>query len=178
MFPMKTIDSLERTLDRGFITPRDLQNMLPLTDGVKSFVTQSRKTIREILDACDHRLFIVVGPCSIHDPEAAIEYANRLKKLADDLSDTLYLVMRMYFEKPRTAVGWKGFINDPYLDGTCRIDEGLIAARRLLIEVAQLGLPTATEMLDPIVAQYLDDLIVWTAIGARTTESQIHRTIA
>src|SRR5690606_37039661 len=121
------------------------------------------------------RLFVVVGPCSIHDVKAAMEYAGRLKKLAEEVQDTLYLVMRVYFEKPRTSVGWKGLINDPHIDDTFRIEEGLRMGRKLLRDVAELGLPTSTEALDPISPQYLQDLIAWSAIGARTTESQTHR---
>ncbi|MGB2788836.1 MAG: 3-deoxy-7-phosphoheptulonate synthase, partial [Dokdonella sp.] len=134
--------------------------------------------IKRILDRQDPRLFVVVGPCSIHDVVAARDYAQRLKALADEVQDTLFLVMRVYFEKPRTTVGWKGLINDPRMDDTFRIDEGLQVARDLLLELAELGLPAGTEALDPIIPQYIHDLIAWTAIGARTTESQTHREIA
>ncbi|MEZ5576710.1 MAG: 3-deoxy-7-phosphoheptulonate synthase, partial [Candidatus Competibacteraceae bacterium] len=141
-------------------------------------VFQARETIKRILDRQDPRLFAVVGPCSIHDVVAARDYARRLKALADEVQDTLFLVMRVYFEKPRTTVGWKGLINDPRMDDTFRIDEGLQVARDLLLELAELGLPAGTEALDPIIPQYIHDLIAWTAIGARTTESQTHREIA
>lgn len=141
-------------------------------------VSRGREVIRNILDGKDHRLFLVVGPCSIHDVKAAHEYAERLKKLAAEVSDTLFLVMRVYFEKPRTTVGWKGLINDPYLDDTFKIQEGLHIARQLLLDIAETGLPSAGEALDPISPQYLQDLFSWSAIGARTTESQTHRELA
>ena len=143
-----------------------------------STVTQSRDVIRNILDRKDHRLFVVVGPCSIHDTKAAMDYAHRLKALAEELSDTLYIVMRVYFEKPRTTVGWKGLINDPYMDDSFKLEDGLHIGRQLLLDVLELGLPTSTEALDPISPQYLQDLISWSAIGARTTESQTHREMA
>jgi 3-deoxy-7-phosphoheptulonate synthase len=130
------------------------------------------------MDGKDHRLAIVIGPCSIHDPEAALDYAKRLKVLAEKLDDTLYIIMRAYFEKPRTTVGWKGLINDPNLDGTFDIDKGIRVGRKLLIDLSELGLPLATEALDPISPQYIQDLISWSAIGARTTESQTHREMA
>jgi 3-deoxy-7-phosphoheptulonate synthase len=129
----------------------------------------------DILDRKDDRLFVVVGPCSIHDPVAGLDYARRLKALADEVSDTMLLVMRVYFEKPRTATGWKGFINDPFMDDSFRIDVGMERARRFLLDVCEVGLPTGTEALDPIAPQYYGDLIAWTAIGARTSESQTHR---
>ncbi|HWH78477.1 MAG TPA: 3-deoxy-7-phosphoheptulonate synthase, partial [Candidatus Binatus sp.] len=141
-------------------------------------VLNGRESIEHILDRDDHRLFVVVGPCSIHDPVAGHDYAQRLKKLADDVSDTLFLVMRVYFEKPRTSVGWKGFINDPHMDDSFHIEEGMGKAREFLLRVTELGLPTGTEALDPITPQYLGDLISWTAIGARTSESQTHREMA
>ncbi len=156
-------------------TPEWIKQQLPLTDKAMTTVLKGRDTVQRILDREDHRLFIVVGPCSIHDLDAAREYAARLKQLADDVKDTLVLVMRVYFEKPRTTVGWKGLINDPYLDDSFHIEKGLYLARQFLLEVAELGLPAATEALDPIVPQYLSDLVTWTAIGARTTESQTHR---
>jgi len=159
-------------------TPEQVKNALPLTEKVENIVLNGRNTIHDILDHKDHRLFIVVGPCSIHDTEAALDYASKLKTLADELSDTLYIVMRVYFEKPRTTVGWKGLINDPKMDDSFHIEQGLHTARKLLIDLAELGLPTATEALDPISPQYLSDIITWTAIGARTTESQTHREMA
>jgi len=157
------------------ITPRELKESLPVSERARQSVIDGRETIKRILDREDKRLFIVVGPCSIHDPEAAIEYGKRLRALADKVSDTLLLVMRVYFEKPRSTVGWKGLINDPHLNGSFEIEEGLHIARRLLQDLAELGLPLATEALDPISPQYIQDLISWSAIGARTAESQTHR---
>ena len=145
---------------------------------VESLITHTRKTIHNIMAGKDDRLLVVVGPCSIHDPAAALDYARRLKPLRDRYADTLEIVMRVYFEKPRTTVGWKGLINDPYLDETYRIDEGLRIARQLLIEINRLGLPAGSEFLDVISPQYIGDLISWGAIGARTTESQVHRELA
>ncbi|KZX53422.1 phospho-2-dehydro-3-deoxyheptonate aldolase [Halioglobus sp. HI00S01] len=160
------------------ITPEQLWEALPMSDAVRQTVADSRQVIWDILDRKDHRLFVVVGPCSIHDTEAAMDYARRLKALADELDDTLYIVMRVYFEKPRTTVGWKGLINDPHLDDSFKIEEGLHIGRKLLLDILELGLPTSTEALDPISPQYLQDLISWSAIGARTTESQTHREMA
>ena len=160
------------------ITPELLKSALPMSDSIHDTLATSRKVIEDILDRQDPRVFVVVGPCSIHDPSAALEYARRLKILADELSDTLYIVMRVYFEKPRTTVGWKGLVNDPHLNDSFRIEEGLHIARKLLLDILEIGLPTSTEALDPISPQYLQDLISWTAIGARTTESQTHREMA
>jgi 3-deoxy-7-phosphoheptulonate synthase len=160
------------------VTPRSLWEALPMSEAVKRTVADSRSVIRNILDRKDPRLFVVVGPCSIHDTEAAMDYAHRLRSLAEQVSDTLYIVMRVYFEKPRTTVGWKGLINDPHLDDSFKIEEGLHIGRKLLIDILELGLPTSTEALDPISPQYLQDLISWSAIGARTTESQTHREMA
>ena len=159
-------------------SPKELKNILPVSDNVVENVLNARNAIRSILEGEDSRLLMIVGPCSIHDPESALEYAERLKSLADKVSDTILVVMRVYFEKPRTTVGWKGLINDPELDGTHKINKGIELARRLLIEINALGLPCATETLDPITPQYLADLISWSAIGARTTESQTHREMA
>ena len=159
-------------------TPGEIKSRLPLSESAEDMVREGRQTLQNILDRLDHRLFIVVGPCSIHDIRAAHEYAEKLKQLADELQDTLYLVMRVYFEKPRTTVGWKGLINDPHMDDSFHIEKGLYQARELLLYLAELGLPTATEALDPITPQYLSDLISWSAIGARTTESQTHREMA
>ena len=145
---------------------------------VEQLITQTRRNIQNIMDGSDQRLLVVIGPCSIHDPSAALEYARRLRVQRDKYRDTLEIVMRVYFEKPRTTVGWKGLINDPYLDETFRIDEGLRIARQLLIEINRLGLPAGSEFLDVISPQYLGDLISWGAIGARTTESQVHRELA
>ncbi|MEM1188169.1 MAG: 3-deoxy-7-phosphoheptulonate synthase [Pseudomonadota bacterium] len=159
-------------------TPAALKEQLPLTDDLAAAVSTARQTVYDILDRRDHRLLVVVGPCSIHDTAAALDYAARLRKLAAELDDTLFIVMRAYFEKPRTTVGWKGLINDPHLDDSFCIEEGLAIARRLLNDIVSLGLPVATEALDPISPQYLQDLIAWSAIGARTTESQTHREMA
>lgn len=157
------------------MTPEQLKKQLPLEGAALESVQNARQTIYNILDRKDPRLFVVIGPCSIHDVDAALEYAGRLKKLAEKVQDTLYLVMRVYFEKPRTSVGWKGLINDPYMDDTFKIEEGLFKGRKLLLDIASMGLPTSTEALDPISPQYLQDIIAWSAIGARTTESQTHR---
>ena len=159
-------------------SPKKLKDLLPVSDSVIETVLNARNAIKNILDGKDSRLLMIVGPCSIHDPKAAIEYAERLKKLADEVSETVLVVMRVYFEKPRTTVGWKGLINDPELDGSHKINKGIELARRLLLDINALGLPCATETLDPITPQYLADLISWSAIGARTTESQTHREMA
>jgi 3-deoxy-7-phosphoheptulonate synthase len=159
-------------------TPEEIKQRLPLGETAADTVFQGRETVKRILDRQDPRLFVVVGPCSIHDVGAAHDYARRLKTLAEEVQDTLFVIMRVYFEKPRTTVGWKGLINDPLMDDTFRIDEGLHVARSLLLDLAGLDLPAGTEALDPIIPQYISDLIAWTAIGARTTESQTHREIA
>ena len=159
-------------------TPASIKSDLPLTERGERTVIEGRRTCEQILDRRDHRLMVVVGPCSIHDPAAAMDYARRLKALADQVKDTLFVVMRVYFEKPRTTTGWKGLINDPHMDDSFDIDAGLRLARKLLIDINELGLPTGTEALDPISPQYLGDLIAWSAIGARTTESQTHREMA
>jgi 3-deoxy-7-phosphoheptulonate synthase len=159
-------------------TPQQVKSALPLTEDAQRTVLRGRETVRCILDRQDHRLFVVIGPCSIHDIKAAKEYAARLKQLAQEVGDTLYLIMRVYFEKPRTTVGWKGLINDPFMDDSFHIEKGLHMARELLLHLAEMGLPAATEALDPITPQYISDLITWTAIGARTTESQTHREMA
>lgn len=172
------IDDLNVVSQELLISPQTLKDKIPLSDKAKQVVSQGRETIRNILDRKDHRIFIVIGPCSIHDVVAAKDYAQRLKKLADEVSDTIYVVMRVYFEKPRTTVGWKGLINDPHLDDSFKIEEGLHIGRQLLLDIAEIGLPAATEALDPISPQYLHDLISWSAIGARTTESQTHREMA
>ncbi|HAQ24801.1 3-deoxy-7-phosphoheptulonate synthase [Stutzerimonas xanthomarina] len=172
------IDDLNVASNDTLITPEQLKHELPLTASALQTVSHGRQVVRDILDGKDHRLFIVVGPCSIHDLKAAREYAERLKVLAEKVSDSLFLVMRVYFEKPRTTVGWKGLINDPFMDDSFKIQDGLHIGRKLLLELAEMGLPTATEALDPISPQYLQDLISWSAIGARTTESQTHREMA
>ncbi|MCP5303728.1 MAG: 3-deoxy-7-phosphoheptulonate synthase [Oceanospirillaceae bacterium] len=160
------------------ITPDKLKSEMPLSDKAVASIQAGRQAVRNILDRKDNRLFIVIGPCSIHDVKAAKEYAERLQKLAAEVSDSILLVMRVYFEKPRTTVGWKGLINDPYLNDTFKIEDGLRISRKLLIDLAEMGLPLSTEALDPISPQYLQDLISWSAIGARTTESQTHREMA
>ena len=173
---MSTVtENLNIASNEALITPQQLKAELPLEGDALDAVQQARQTIYSILDRKDPRLFVVVGPCSIHDTEAALDYARRLKKLADEVADTLYIVMRVYFEKPRTSIGWKGLINDPYLDDSFKIEDGLRKGRRLLLDIVDIGLPTSTEALDPISPQYLQDLISWSAIGARTTESQTHR---
>jgi 3-deoxy-7-phosphoheptulonate synthase len=172
------LNDLNIEANEPLITPEQLKQEIPLSDLAADTVAQGRQVIRDILDGKDHRLFVVIGPCSIHDIKAAHEYAERLKALAAQVSDSLYLVMRVYFEKPRTTVGWKGLINDPYLDDSFKIQDGLHIGRQLLLDLAEKGLPTATEALDPISPQYLQDLISWSAIGARTTESQTHREMA
>lgn len=159
-------------------SPDALKARVPATDTAAEFVNTARKTLRAILDRRDQRMFAIVGPCSIHDPTAGRDYARRLKRLAGEVADTLVLVMRVYFEKPRTTTGWKGYINDPRMDDSFRVAEGMESARRFLLDIAELGLPAATEALDPIGPQYLGDLITWTAIGARTSESQTHREMA
>ncbi|HRQ58867.1 MAG TPA: 3-deoxy-7-phosphoheptulonate synthase [Azoarcus taiwanensis] len=156
-------------------SPLEIQSRVPLSERAAATVLKGRKALADILDRRDGRVFVVLGPCSIHDPVAGLDYARRLKILADEVSDQLLLVMRVYFEKPRTSVGWKGFINDPYMDDSFRIDEGMEKARRFLLDVNEIGLPAGTEALDPIGPQYYGDLISWTAIGARTSESQTHR---
>ena len=172
------VEDLNIKSTQALITPEQLKADLPISEKAISSVEQGREDVKNILDRKDHRMFLVVGPCSIHDVQAAKEYAEKLKQLSDKVSDTLLLVMRVYFEKPRTTVGWKGLINDPYLNDTFKIEDGLKISRKLLIDLAELGLPLSTEALDPISPQYLQDLISWSAIGARTTESQTHREMA
>jgi len=159
-------------------TPEDIKRGLPLPPGAEEFVYRSRGAVRRILDREDPRMFVVVGPCSIHDPMAAREYATRLQGLARRVAETMFVIMRVYFEKPRTTVGWKGLINDPDMDDSFHIEKGIGLARELLLFLADVGLPAATEALDPIMPQYLSELVTWTAIGARTTESQTHREMA
>jgi len=163
---------------RELLIPEQLIEEMPAQGAVAEHVTASRGAIQSVLEKTDDRLIIVVGPCSIHDPVAAIDYAGRLAELNKTVSDQLLVVMRVYFEKPRTTVGWKGLINDPHLDNSFDVNEGLRRARGLLLEINAMGLPTATEYLDLISPQYIADLIAWGAIGARTTESQSHRELA
>jgi 3-deoxy-7-phosphoheptulonate synthase len=160
------------------ITPAELKREIPLSDKARGVISQARKNIENVLERKDHRIMVVVGPCSIHDLKAAHDYANRLKALEEKVGDTLLIVMRVYFEKPRTTTGWKGLINDPFMNDSFKITDGLHIGRKLLHDIAEIGLPTATEALDPISPQYLQDLIAWSAIGARTTESQTHREMA
>ena len=157
--------------------PAVLKELSPVSANAAATISAGRDAISRIMSGEDNRLMIITGPCSIHDYDLAIDYAKRLKELQNDLPEFL-LVMRVYFEKPRTTVGWKGLINDPHLNGTCEMQEALTLARKLLLEIAEIGLPSATEFLDPIVPQYIGDIISWAAIGARTTESQTHREIS
>ncbi len=172
------IDNTRIRALRPLVPPAILIEELPLQSESARFVREKREEIAAIMLGDDDRLLVVVGPCSIHDPEAALEYARGLKALAEPLGRELMVVMRVYFEKPRTVVGWKGLINDPYLDGSFQINAGLRMARKLLLEVLTHGLPTGTEFLDTIIPQFVADLVVWAAIGARTTESQVHRELA
>jgi 3-deoxy-7-phosphoheptulonate synthase len=172
------INNVNVTSQELLPTPEQVKAALPLSTRAERTVVSGRDTVRRILARLDARLFVVVGPCSIHDVGAAKEYAERLQRLADEVADTLFLVMRVYFEKPRTTVGWKGLINDPFMDDSFHIEKGLYLARELLLHLAEVGQPAATEALDPITPQYLSDLITWSAIGARTTESQTHREMA
>ncbi|MGA3146248.1 MAG: 3-deoxy-7-phosphoheptulonate synthase [Acidimicrobiales bacterium] len=163
---------------RSLISPRELADQLPASKEIADVVIRARQAVASILDGSDDRLLVIVGPCSIHDPVAGLDYAERLASVADRLGDELLVVMRAYFEKPRTTVGWKGLINDPGLDGSFRVDDGLSAARAFLLDVVSLGVPVGCEFLDPITPQYLADTVSWGAIGARTSQSQIHRQLA
>ena len=173
-----SIHNVNVASQQALTAPVALRSSVPVDESIFSFVRESREVVSRILDREDHRLMVVVGPCSIHDHDAAIDYAAKLKTLSDELKDTLYVIMRVYFEKPRTTTGWKGLINDPSLDDSFDIEAGLKLGRTLLRDLLAMGLPTATEALDPITPQYLHDLICWSAIGARTTESQTHREMA
>ncbi|MBF0352122.1 MAG: 3-deoxy-7-phosphoheptulonate synthase [SAR324 cluster bacterium] len=175
---MRPTSDLHVTGTEPIITPTHLKASVLMSETANSTVITSREIVENILDGKDRRLLAVIGPCSIHDVDAAMDYAKRLKKLADHIQDRIFVVMRVYFEKPRTTVGWKGLINDPDLNETYNIDKGLRLARKLLIDLNEMCLPTGTEMLDPITPQYIADLISWSAIGARTTESQKHREMA
>jgi 3-deoxy-7-phosphoheptulonate synthase len=174
---MRTDDLRIRRV-RPLLAPAILAEEIPLTDAASELVARARRTLEAILDGRDPRLAVIVGPCSIHDPAAALDYARRLKSLAESLSERLFIVMRVYFEKPRTTVGWKGLINDPDLDNSYHINKGLRLARQLLADVAEVGLPAGTEFLDTTFGQFYTDLVSWGAIGARTAESQIHRELA
>ncbi|MBQ4768441.1 3-deoxy-7-phosphoheptulonate synthase [Pectobacterium versatile] len=173
-----SLNNINISDEQILITPDELKAKFPLNDAEQRDIAQARATIADIIHGRDDRLLIVCGPCSIHDTDAALEYARRLQSLAAELNDRLYIVMRVYFEKPRTTVGWKGLINDPFMDGSFDVESGLHIARGLLLELVNMGLPLATEALDPNSPQYLGDLFSWSAIGARTTESQTHREMA
>jgi len=162
----------------SFPSPEDLSKIYPVSEELSESIIASRETVNAIIKGEDTRLLAIVGPCSIHDVDAALEYASKLKRLSDDLSDHLFIVMRTYFEKPRTIGGWKGLIVDPHMDGSYDIKDGISKARKLLIDITEMGLPVGCEMLDPIVPQYIDEMLSWCSIGARTTESQTHRTLA
>ncbi|EXU75911.1 3-deoxy-7-phosphoheptulonate synthase [Erwinia papayae] len=175
---MNKTDELRTARIASLVTPDELSQRYPITAQIARNVTDSRQRIARILSGEDKRLLVIIGPCSLHDPQAALEYAGRLQAMREKHQSRLEIVMRTYFEKPRTVVGWKGLISDPCLDGTFRVNEGLATARQLLLEINALGMPTATEFLDMVVGQFIADLISWGAIGARTTESQIHREMA
>lgn len=176
--PMRETSNL-RVVDTTLLqSPDEVTGELPLSSHAAEVVYRARHDIEAVLRGSDARKLVIVGPCSIHDPEAALDYAGRLLRLRERVNEQLLVVMRVYFEKPRTNIGWKGLINDPHLDGTYDIPTGVRTARRLLLDLAEMGLPAATEMLDPIIPQYIADLVSWTAIGARTTESQTHRELA
>ena len=171
-------DQINVVEDHAILTPKKLKKTHPLSNKTHDQIVRSRQVISDILSGKDSRIFAVVGPCSIHDPEQALEYASKLLELAKKVEDKIFIVMRVYFEKPRTTVGWKGLINDPHLDDTFEIEEGLGIARKLMVQINDMGLPIGTEALDPISPQFLSDLVSWSAIGARTTESQTHRELA
>ncbi len=175
---MEVTDNLNIAQFKPLITPSKLKHELPETDQVAQHVANSRNIIQDILLKKDKRRIVIVGPCSLHDQKATLEYTRKLKQLQNELGDKILLIMRAYFEKPRTTLGWKGMIYDPYLDNSYDIEEGIRRARGLLLDIAKIGLPAATEFLDPIIPQYLADLVTWAAIGARTAESQIHRQMA
>lgn len=175
---MKQTDNLNILRFKPLVSPDELKKEIPETDEVADLVATSRSSVRKILTNKDKRRLVIAGPCSLHDREATLEYAARLRQLQDQLREKILIIMRAYFEKPRTTLGWKGMLYDPSLDNSYNIEEGFRRARSLLVSIAELGLPTATEFLDPIVPQYTADLVTWAAIGARTTESQIHRQMA
>lgn len=173
--PLENVNVLSNDV---LVTPAQIKQDIPLTDKASQTIELGRQAVKDILDRKDPRVFVVIGPCSIHDIEAAKDYAQRLLALSAEVKDSMQIIMRVYFEKPRTTVGWKGLINDPYLNDSFKIQDGLHIGRQLLLDIAEMGMPTATEALDPISPQYLQDLISWSAIGARTTESQTHREMA
>jgi 3-deoxy-7-phosphoheptulonate synthase len=175
---MQPTNDLRVVSSRSLNSPASIKRELPMDEGANQTVVSGRDTVQRILRREEQRLLVITGPCSIHDPKSALEYAQRLLALRPQVEDELFLVMRVYFEKPRTTVGWKGLINDPHLDGSYEVDSGIRAARRLLLDINCLGMPAASEFLDPIVPQFIADLVTWAAIGARTTESQTHREMA
>ncbi len=174
----KRIENININEEQAILTPNELKDLYPLNENIIKTIEEGQATIKNILSGEDKRILVVVGPCSIHDIKAAKEYAQKLKLLSEQVKDSLYLVMRVYFEKPRTTVGWQGLINDPLLDNSFELEEGLKQARELLSYIAEIGMPVAGEALDIVTPQYIQDLISWTAIGARTTESQSHRKMA
>ncbi len=175
---MKSVQNCHVKKLTPLAAPQTIKAELPIQEKSLKTVLEGRETVKRILQKQDPRLLVIVGPCSIHNPQEVLEYAQRLNKLRQELEEQIMIVMRVYFEKPRTSIGWKGLLNDPYLNGSHEIETGLRTARKLLLALTEIGMPTATEFLDPVVPQYLDDLIVWSAIGARTTESQTHREMA
>jgi 3-deoxy-7-phosphoheptulonate synthase len=175
---MKNLQDLNIEEIKPLLSPKELKTEMPITEKATDVVYTARKEVQKILAKEDSRLLLIVGPCSVHNPEAALEYAKKLKVLKDQVQDKILIIMRVYFEKPRTTIGWKGLINDPHLNGSTDIQIGLKKARKLLLDVNELGMPAATEFLDPIVPQYISGLVSWAAIGARTTESQTHREMA
>lgn len=174
----KKIENINIQLEQQILTPNELKKIYPLSKKMLQTVSQGQQTVKAIINGSDQRKLVIVGPCSIHDIKAAKEYALKLKGLAEKYKDTLFIVMRVYFEKPRTTIGWEGLINDPDLDNSCRVEKGLKLSRELLSYIAEIGLPTAGEALDIVTPPYIQDLFSWTAIGARTTESQSHRKMA
>ena len=178
MNPSDPIRNRRITSVSALLSPQEVRERLPLAEAHEELVRGSRDTVAAILDGRDDRLLVIVGPCSVHDPGAALDYARRLQAAGERLRDRLFVVMRVYFEKPRTTFGWKGLINDPGLDGSYRVNAGLLAARGLLVKILSLGLPVGCEFLDPITPQYIADAVSWGAIGARTSRSQIHRQLA
>ncbi|MGC9052389.1 MAG: 3-deoxy-7-phosphoheptulonate synthase [Candidatus Hydrogenedens sp.] len=175
---LKAIENINVLSFTPLISPREMKEIYPVSDNLKEHIASSREVVRNILEGEDSRFILIVGPCSIHNKEVALDYAERLLKLQKQVNDVCFVIMRTYFEKPRTTLGWKGLIYDPDLDNTHNIIKGLKLAREILINIAEIGLPTGTELLDPIVPQYISDLVCWASIGARTTESQTHREMA
>jgi len=175
---MRAVNNLNVVAFTPLAPPKRLREHLGASERVSETVAEAREAIAAILEKRDTRMLVIAGPCSIHDPDAALDYARRLKALREELQDRLFIAMRVYFEKPRTTVGWKGLINDPDMNGSCDMEKGLMKARSLLLRIAELGVPAASEVLDPIIPQYIADLLSWVSIGARTSESQTHREMA